>query len=138
MAKILKIFLILFLLVSLGATTYYATRVVTYTSKASYTSRDVSAENSYVFASPVTARADGVESIRVTIFILNQQGLGAPGLTVSLTSNKPNLKITPISPTTDETGKAYFEITSLDPVASIIVASLESQELNQKITLSFY
>lgn len=138
MAKILKILLIIFLLGSLVATTYYATRVVTYTSKATFTNQNVSAENSYIFASPVTAKADGVESIRVTIFILNQQGLGAAGLGVNLTSNKANLKITPVSPITDETGKSYFEISSVEPVAGILVATVESQELNQKLTVSFY
>ena len=36
----------------------------------------VSLENSYLFASPLQAKADGKEKIRLTVFVLSGQGLG--------------------------------------------------------------
>jgi len=138
MAKTLKLLLILFLLISLGATVYYATRVVTLSSRASFNTGTISTENSYIFASPITAKADGQESIRITIFILSQQGLGIQAVPVELTSTRQTIKITPISPTTDETGKAYFELSSTTPGPATIVATVEGQEINQKLTISFH
>jgi hypothetical protein len=138
MAKILKILLILFLLGSLGATVYYANTIVTISSRASFNTGTVSTENSYVFASPVSARADGQETIRITIFVLSQQGLGIQALPVELETNRTTVKILPVSPVTDESGKAYFELSSLSPGPITTVAKVAGDTLNQKLTVSFY
>ncbi len=138
MAKVLKIFLLLFLLLSLSATFYYANQVVNLSSRASFTSTDLSTENSYVFASPVTAKSDGQETIRITIFILSEQGLAIPSVPIDLVISRSTVKITPISPTTDESGKAYFELSSIMPGPVTVVAKTDNSEINQKLTVSFY
>jgi hypothetical protein len=72
--------------------------------------RLVSINNSYLFASPVRAKAGG-DLIRVTVFLLDDSGRGVFGKKIILKS-LDNVYINPIQDTTDETGKAIFDISS--------------------------
>lgn len=76
------------------------------------TLNNVSVINSYVFASPVRAKASS-DLIRVTVFALDDQGGGVYDKKVSLTSNDNSLVIKDIQSLTDETGMALFDVSSV-------------------------
>ena len=127
------IFLIIFLLFS-GFYWFYSVRFLT--GRANIKVNVFSPENSYVFITPLQARADGKEKIRLTVFLLDDRGLGVanqkvePGL-------HPNLKIDPIQPITDSSGKAVFEISSLKPGEYYLEIKASGRTLPQKVHLRF-
>lgn len=93
-------------------------------------------ENSYLFASPIQAKADSKEKIRITVFLLDSNGLGVSQQNVKL--NTPSqVFIDPIQPTTDEFGKAIFDINSATPGKYQISASTSTLNLGQKINVLF-
>lgn len=105
-------------------------------SRASVARVDISAENSYVFSNPLKALSDGKEKIRVTVFVLNSQGLGVFGKKVTLTANS-QVVVDPIQPTTDSTGKAIFDYTSTIPGEYYLEVTADNVTLPQKVRLSF-
>jgi len=93
--------------------------------------------NSYLFASPVTAKADSQQSIRITVFILDGQGLGVANQTVSL-SLPASLSQKPLQPQTDQYGKATFDLTSSVVGKFLISASVNGNNLPQSLNIVFY
>ena len=93
--------------------------------------------NSYLFASPVAAKADGQQSIRITIFILDGQGLGVSNQTVTLSLPAP-LSQKPVQPQTDQYGKAIFDLTSTTADKFKVSASINSGQIPQSLNLVFY
>ena len=71
----------------------------------------LSTENSYLFASPVSANATGTDAIRITVILMNSQGLGISGQKVSLKASGP-VTVREITPLTDTFGRATFDLTS--------------------------
>jgi len=125
--------LILFLIVGI-----YLVNRRTFVFSRAYTPIDtssVSLDNSYVFASPLSAAAGG-EKIRVSIFILNKQGVGLSGKKVSLGQNE-NLRVDPIAPTTDFLGRAIFDVSGLKPGVFLIEAAVEGMVLPQRVSVTF-
>lgn len=97
----------------------------------------ISKENSYIFASPITSIADGSSAIRVTVVLLNNQGFGAANQTVSLKVTNP-VSVKPISPTTDNFGRATFDVTSQTPGNYTISAVSGDVTLPQTVSISFH
>ncbi|MBU3935291.1 Ig-like domain-containing protein [Patescibacteria group bacterium] len=128
--------LLLFLLLSLPLALVLITRPVIFFNRATSSSSS-SFANSYLFASPVQAKADGKQLIRVTVFVLDSQGLGISHQTVSLVS-LPRLNINAIQPSTDEYGKAIFDLNSEIPGKFQISASIDNDTLPQPLTIVFY
>lgn len=93
-------------------------------------------ENSYIFASPVQAKADGKEKIRITVFILDSQGLGVSKQNVTIKAPS-SAQVETIQNTTDDLGKATFNISSSTLGKVEISASTPSINLSQKISLIF-
>lgn len=104
--------------------------------RASVARVDISADNSYVFSNPLKALSDGKEKIRVSVFVLNSQGLGVFGKKVSLTPNA-QVVVDPVQPTTDSTGKAMFDYMSTVPGEYYLDVSVDEITLPQKVRLSF-
>ncbi|KKQ89524.1 MAG: Ig domain protein group 1 domain protein [Candidatus Shapirobacteria bacterium GW2011_GWE1_38_92] len=127
-AKYLTI--IFFLLLSLFASVFYG-------KAASGNSASVALENSYLFASPLTAAADGQQLIRITAFILDGRGVGIPNQTVTLNSH-PQLTIKNTQSVTDDSGKAVFDISSTTANLYPITAQVGNQPLPQKIKINFH
>lgn len=96
----------------------------------------LSYQNSYVFASPIAASADGESIIRVTVFLLNNQGLGVSGQSVNL-KVQPEANISPVLPVTDNLGRATFDLTSNTPGDYTISAEVEDGSLPQTVSVSF-
>lgn len=133
------IIIIIILLIALAASVTLVVRTAVFSGKATSTnSSPIALENSYLFASPLQAKADGKELIRVTVFILDGRGLGVSGKPVILDSSPSSVNIAPIQPTTDDTGKAVFDVSSSTAQKYKLSASVNGQPLPQKVSLSFY
>lgn len=96
----------------------------------------LSRENSYVFVSPVTASANGTSVVRVTVYILNSQGMGIPGQKVTITTSKP-LTIGQTNPVTDTFGRAIFDLTASNPADYTISAAVAGVSLPQTVSVLF-
>lgn len=94
-------------------------------------------ENSYLFASPIQAKADGKEKIRITAFLLDGQGLGISNLKVSLQLPQ-NVSVLAIQSVTDDTGKAVFDLSSSVAKQLDIAAQVNNKTIPQKVKIVFY
>lgn len=131
------IIIIIFLLLTLLASLALVFRTTIFLGRAAGSSSSVAYGNSYLFSSPLQAKADGKEQIRVTVYLLDGRGLGVPNQTVSLTSS-PKVSITSIQTTTDDTGKAVFDLSSNTAVKATITASNNQQTIPQTVKIVFY
>jgi hypothetical protein len=104
--------------------------------RASVTQYSFSVDNSYVFVSPLQAQANGQERVRVTVFILNNQGLGVAGKKVLLGSD-PGLAIEAVQGVSDLTGKAIFDATSKQAGEYYLDIKVDDIVLPQKAHVSF-
>ena len=105
--------------------------------RASVSKASFSIDNSYLFVSPLRAKANDKEKIRVTVFVLNNQGLGVMGKNVSL-SNNPGLTIDNIQSITDGFGKAVFDVKASVEGEYFINVSIDESSLKQEAKMSFY
>lgn len=105
--------------------------------RASVTIQDVSVDNSYVFVTPIRAKANNDEKMRITVFVLNNQGIGVIGKKVILSTHK-NLAIDQVQAVTDNFGKAIFDVSSGIAGEYYLDVHIETQLLPQKAHLSFY
>ena len=92
--------------------------------------------NSYIFGSPLTAVANGQEKIKVSVFLLNDQGLGVEGKAVELIADT-GVTIERSQPQTDTTGQAIFYLTSSLIGRYQVKAQSDGQPLPQAITVNF-
>lgn len=131
-------FLILFLTVLIGFVSFFGFYQVRYfINRASTQSLSFSLENSYVFLTPLKARASGQEKIRLTVFVLDNRGMGVMGKKVVLSTHQA-LKIDAIQAITDSFGKAYFDISSDTPGDYYLEVKVDDISLLQKPRLNFY
>lgn len=98
-------------------------------------SKRIELSNSYLFASPLKARVGG-ERIRITVFILDGQGLGVSGKRVIL-KGEGRLQIEDIQNITDDLGKAVFEVYSNVAGVYQLEAAVEGRTLPQKVSVTF-
>lgn len=96
----------------------------------------VSVSNSYVFSSPVRAKANG-DLVRITVFLLDDEGNGIFDKKVDLKSNGQGLTIKEIQSLTDETGKAIFDVASTNPGIFNLEAFTDDLVLPQKVKVIY-
>ncbi|BCX15075.1 MAG: hypothetical protein KatS3mg088_758 [Patescibacteria group bacterium] len=132
------IILVLFLLLGLVYSVYLVSERTRISSKAESSSltRKMELANSYLFASPLKAKVASGERIRITIFILDSQGLGVGGKMVVL-GKSDNLEVDEVQPITDDVGKAIFEVSSSVAGVYSIEASVDGKVLPQRVTVTF-
>ncbi|MBU0998299.1 hypothetical protein KJ570_02120 [Patescibacteria group bacterium] len=99
------------------------------------TSGQVSLSNSYVFASPIEAISGG-EYIRITVFVLDQEGSGIVNKKVAV-GNIPDLLFDSNVKETDAYGKAFFDVKSSKAGTYIIEVAVEGKALEQRVKISF-
>lgn len=97
---------------------------------------NVSAVNSYLFASPTQAKADNSDVIRVTVYVLNGQGKGVTGIPVSLVV-PASVGVKPVQPVSDNYGKATFDLTTRNSGTYTVAANAEAKSLGESISVSF-
>ncbi len=97
----------------------------------------LSLENSYLFASPLVARAGSEEKITISTFVLSDQGLGIPDQKVVLYS-APALQASVVRDETDSRGLAVFEITSQTPGQFNLWAVVSGKgQIKQQVNVTF-
>lgn len=132
------IYLFIFLLILLGLSSYFWLYEAKYfIGRASVSQQSFSLDNSYLFITPLRAKANNQEKIRVTVFVLNNQGLGVMGKEVFL-GIQPDLFIEAIQGTTDNYGKAVFDVVAKKPGEYYLEVKIDGKVLPQKAHLSFY
>lgn len=129
------IFTLAVIILSIGFFGLYEVRSLI--GRASVTQASFSIDNSYLFVSPLRALANGQEKIRLTIFVLNNQGLGVLGKRASLSPTN-NLSIEAVQALTDGFGKAVFDISTMKAGEYYLTVVVDGQTLPQKAHLSFY
>lgn len=132
-----KIFFIILLLLGTILTVYLISQTTIFSGKAANNSSHLpSKENSYLFASPLQAKADGLEKIRITVFLLDSDGIGVSQQKVSLNTSS-DIQIESLQSITDDTGKAIFNLSSNRAGKYSLSASTLTLSLTQKINLLF-
>jgi len=132
------LFIIAFLSLALIASVFLVIRTTTTYQYASTRSNgSVVLENSYLFASPLQAKADGKEAVRITIFLLDGRGLGVANQTVTLNLPK-NITVTNQQEITDQNGKAIFDLVSSTAQTANITAKTDTAKLPQSVKVVFY
>lgn len=129
--------LIIFLL-TLGILVYYVRFRTSITPKASSynIASQISISNSYVFSSPVRAKANS-DLIRVTVFLLDDVGNGIFDKKVTLKSIEGVVDIKEVQSLTDETGKAIFDVASSNVGVFNLEAQTQETVLPQKVKVTF-
>jgi len=98
--------------------------------------------NSYVFASPLTAKTNG-EKVRISVFALDGQGKGLSKKRVIITCKDQivcqNAKavVSDVQPTTDSLGQALFDFSAPVPGKFEIQASVDGGMIPQTVMVSF-
>jgi len=134
--RILTVFILLFLVSGLMIVVYLVQQQTGLSGRAA-DSGVLSLENSYLFASPLTARAGGEEKITVSAFVLSDQGLGIPGEKVVLYA-APGLQASVVRDETDSRGLAVFEISSLTPGQFNLWAEVSGKgQIKQQVNVRF-
>ena len=130
--------IIIFLSLALIASLYLVLRTTIFVKKAATDNQStVALENSYLFVSPLQAKADGKEKMRLTIFILDGRGMGIANQVVSL-STSSKINITSIQNQTDESGKAVFDLTSSSAGKFNVSAQTNDATIPQQVKVVFY
>lgn len=129
------IILIFVFLITLLTVLFFATQARTvFLGRA--TGSNYSLSNSYVFASPLSAKAVA-EKIRVTVFLLDDKGRGVAGKKIDPSSNPVGVNFAAIQGETDKMGQAVFDLTSPTPGQFVIQASVEGRAFPQTVTVRF-
>jgi len=131
------LFIIAFLSLALIASVFLVVRTTTTYQRAATSTTSIVLENSYLFASPLQAKADNKEMIRLTIFLLDGRGLGVANQTVTLNLPK-NITITNQQEITDQNGKAIFDLVSSTAQTANITAKTDTAKLPQSVKIIFY
>ncbi len=97
---------------------------------------EYSLNNSYVFASPLSAKAVA-EKIRVTVFLLDDKGRGVADKKISLLSNPAGVNFAEIQGQTDKMGQAVYDLTSPTAGQFVISAQVEGKVFPQTVSIKF-
>ena len=131
--------ILLFIIVAMffsGLFFFYEARYMS--GRASTVTNSFSPENSYVISVPSKAKGDGNQKVRVTVFVLNGQGLGVMGRSVTLTvPENSSIVVASPQPSTDALGKAYFDISSTSAGEYYMEVKVDGFALPQKAHLLF-
>lgn len=98
--------------------------------------------NSYVFASPLTARVGG-DKIRITVFVLDGQGRGIPGSSVlvgcvdEVACQNASLAFEPVQSGSDNLGQAIYDVSSPVRGKYELQARIGGTSIPQTVTVSF-
>jgi hypothetical protein len=137
MQKILLSAILFFLVLITFALFFFFYETQYFGSKASIKVVDFSADNSYVFMNPRTAQANGTDKIRVTVMVLNGNGLGVIGKKPVIEVDS-RVVVSNVQDTTNNLGEAIFEFSTTTPGDYYIKVKIDDTDIPQKAPLSFY
>lgn len=126
-----------FLSIALIAALFLVVRTTITYQRAASTSSTITLENSYLFASPVQAKADGKEMVRLTVFLLDGRGLGVANQIVNL-DLPSSVTIKNQQEISDNSGKTFFDVSSSIAQSINVTAKVGTSKLPQKVKVTFY
>lgn len=91
-------------------------------------------DSSYILGDKLLAKADGVDSLMINVFVLDKDGKPVSGRSVRLTG-ADNIK--PVSGVTDDQGKIVFNVTSNVEKQYILKATIEGVDLGKSVIGTF-
>ena len=89
-----------------------------------------------MFLSPVSAQANNTERIRVSVFVLNDTGIGVSNQEVTL-QHVPEVKIEAIQAVSDNYGRAIFDIYTQTPGNYSVSAQVNGRVIGETATATF-
>lgn len=98
--------------------------------------QEIKLENSYMFASPLRAKADGQERIRISIFALDSEGRGIVGKKAGIRKIE-DVNIFEMQPITDSVGKAIYDLTSQIAGTYSVRGVIEGGNIDQTLNVTF-
>jgi len=98
--------------------------------------KTVSSDNSYVFASPVRALTGG-DLIRITVFVLDENGKGLFDREVDIKGDETKLTINKLQEITDSSGKALFDISGKIKGTYFLQAEVDGLIIKQNAKIIF-
>ena len=94
----------------------------------------VSVSNSYVLGVKMVAKSDGSDKTKINVFLLDKEGKGVGGKSVSISGIE---KVDPPAAISDKNGLVSFEMTSTTEGQFPITAMVEGIPLTKTITVTF-
>ncbi len=95
-----------------------------------------SGETSILFAWPQSTAADGTSKVKLEVFVRSMTGNPLPNKQVSVQSTLGT--ITPLTLTSDKSGKASFTLTATTPGVATLSALIDgSTSVAKKVTVKF-
>ena len=137
MSKRYLIIFIILIIALIGSVTLVLKTTVFGSKANNVSTSSVVLENSYLFASPIQAKADGLEKVRLTVFLLDGRGLGVANQMVTLDVS-PLVTIQQSQNITDESGKAIFDLSSSTIKTFNVSAQVGNKTLPQQVKVVFY
>lgn len=95
-----------------------------------------SSQNSYLFQSPLSAQADGIEEVTIYGFLLDDKGLGVNGKKTDLIG-ADDLIIKSASALSDSTGKVIYRLSSTKKGIFTVKISVDGAVLPQEANITF-
>lgn len=129
--------MLIVILLFIFLTGYWLYQATYYSNQARATLSAISIDNSFTSTNPLKALANTKERIRLTIYVLNDQGLGASNSKTTLSADK-NLIIEDVQSITDQYGKAIFDISTNTQGIFSIDVYVDGKLLKNKATVNFY
>lgn len=129
--------MLIVILLFIFLTGYWLYQATYYSNRAQATPSAISIDNSFTSTNPFKALANTKERIRLTIYVLNDQGLGASNSKTTLSADK-NLIIEDVQSITDQYGKAIFDISTNTRGVFSIDVYVDGKLLKNKATVNFY
>lgn len=83
-----------------------------------------SSENSLIIGCPLPIKADSVSACKLFVFVTSKKGTPVANKTVSVATTLGNFKVA--SQTSDNNGKAVFELTSATPGEAKVSATVDN------------
>ena len=93
---------------------------------------DIEINNSYLFASPLGASANGAEKVRITFFILSNIGTGVEGQVVRM-NNIDGVVVDEIQMITDAFGRAIFDVSTSVAGEYFFQGSVNNKGIPQRV-----
>jgi hypothetical protein len=130
--------IIIFLSISLIASLSLVLKTTVFVNKATSDNEStIALENSYLFASPLQVKADNKEKMLITVLLLDGRGLGVPNQVVNI-STSDKINIVEVQKSTDQSGKAIFDLSSNNPGQFNLSAKTNGKTIPQQVKVVFY
>jgi hypothetical protein len=132
---LLSFVLIFFIAFTIFVSSFVLRQPISQVTRAASEDKTVSANDSLIFAWPLTLKADGQDESTITVFVRNASTDGLVGKPVTLTSNLGKINETVVI--TNNDGKAIFHLTSQAKGLAEIEVMVDNIKIPKPISVAF-